>query len=181
MRNRNRKTTMTGTSNPTPAERAERTPWSKASGKRVEIYLYAYGDNLMEVMEDLAAKAREFFGTLDGVEMKDKISCYGVSGNSTEWQKRAGGKSRYTYVTVTGPAPGFPPGTVLPVPLPEGFLFNTDDLRYALDVVHGGGYSEGTATGGGGSADFWYPKFEAAIRRRRATKLVAPEATDKPV
>lgn len=159
---------MTTVSNPTPPAR------------RASTFMYAYGDNLMEIMEDLTAKARDFFGTLDGVVIDDTypIRAYDLSGNKEDWQKRANGKAKYTHVTVTGPAPGFPPP--LPAPIPAGFLFNTDDLRYALDVVHGGGFSEDDATGNGGTARFWYPKFEAAIRRRRAMRLVAPEATDRP-
>lgn len=149
-----------------------------APARRASTFMYAYGDNLMEIMEDLTTKARDFFGTLDGVEIDTPIHVYDVTPGDHDWQKRANGKAKYTHCTVTGPAPGFPP---LPAPIPAGFLFNTDDLRYALDAVHGGGHSEGTATGNGGSANFWYPKFEAAIRRRRATKLVAPEATDRPV
>jgi hypothetical protein len=59
------------------------------------------------------------------------------------------------------------------------FVFTEDDLRYALGVVHGGGESEDPATNGG--ARFWYPKFEKALRQRRAMQLVVPGATDAPV
>jgi hypothetical protein len=164
-------TTMTNTGNPIPDQQY----------RRVSTYLYAYGDNLVEVVEDLAAKAREFFSTLDGVELGDEIHVYDVKGNgSEEWQRRATG-AKYTAVTVTGPGPAFPPGPDRPAG-DRAFLFTEDDLRYALDEVHGHGYhpKDGEAGATGTAASFWYPRFETALRRHRAMKLVAPEATDRP-
>lgn len=155
--------------------KANATPTATATS-----HYYAYGDSLPEVLTDLTRQVREFYGTLDGIVWPDKVDIYNVNGNSQEWQKRAGGKAKYTWAEVTGPAPAFP----LESEWPAGdrtFLFTEDDLRYALDVVHGGSYGEDGATGSGGSATFWYPKFEAAIRRRRAMRLVRAEATDRPV
>lgn len=142
-------------------------------------HYYAYGDSLPEVLTDLTRQVREFYGTLDGIVWPGKVEIYNVNGDSHEWQKRAGGKAKYTQCSVTGPA-AFPLGSERPAG-DRTFLFTENDLRYALDVVHGGSYGEDGATGSGGSATFWYPKFEAAIRRRRAMRLVRPEATDRPV
>ena len=49
------------------------------------------------------------------------------------------------------------------------FMLTEDDLRHAIDEVHHG------------ASDFWYPRFEKAIREHRALQVVDREATDTPV